>query len=102
MSFLENLFINILSMSTIASALMIIILVIRNFLKNKISLSKLSLLWIIFIIVLIFPINFSSRLSIKNYINIDNDEKIILDISNSYSLEEKQDVNIKEVNNNSR
>lgn len=79
---LESLFINILSMSTIASVVFILILFARKLLRNKISFQKLNLLWIVFILVLIFPINFSSKLSIKNY--IPNSEKVIIDISNVY------------------
>ena len=65
---LNNLFINILSMSTIASIVFIVILFVRQFMKNKIDLKTLSLLWIIFIITLIIPLNFESKISIKNFI----------------------------------
>ena len=79
---LEKVFINILSMSTIASIVFILILFARKLLRNKVTFQKLNLLWIVFILVLIFPINFSSKLSIKNY--IPNSEKVIIDISNVY------------------
>ena len=81
---LENVFVNILSMSTIASIVFILILFARKLLKSKISFQKLNLLWIVFILVLIFPINFSSKLSIKNY--IPNSDKVIIDISNPFYL----------------
>ena len=81
---IEILFMNILSMSTIASIVFLLILIARKCLKNKVSFKKLSLLWIVFIIVLIFPINFSSRLSIKNY--IPDNKTITIDISKTYDF----------------
>lgn len=80
----EILFMNILSMSTIASIVFLLILIARKCLKNKVSFKKLSLLWIVFIIVLIFPINFSSRLSIKNY--IPDNKTITIDMSKTYDF----------------
>lgn len=68
---LETLFINILSMSTIASLVFSIILIARKCIKNKVNQENASLLWIIFMVVLIVPLNFQSHLSIKNFINLD-------------------------------
>ena len=68
---LKILFINILSMSTIASIVFLFISIARKIIKNKVDFEKCSLLWIIFIFVLIIPLNFESKLSIKNYIQID-------------------------------
>ncbi len=68
---LETLFINILSTSTIASILFFIILIARECIKNKVNQENMNLLWIIFMVVLIVPLNFQSYLSIKNFINLD-------------------------------
>lgn len=94
---LQNVFMNILSMSTIASIVFILVLFARKFLKSKISFSKINLLWIIFILVLIFPIKFSSKLSIKNY--IPNPEKVIVDISKSYDLNQVNSELTKNISN---
>ena len=66
---IENLFANILSMSTIASIVFLMTILVRKLIKNKVSSSRLCLLWIIFICTLIFPLKFSSPLSIRNFIN---------------------------------
>lgn len=63
---LNTIFLNVLSISLAATFSFILILFARKFLDKKVDLFKKSLLWIIFIIVLLVPINFSSRLSIKN------------------------------------
>lgn len=68
MIFLEKIFANILSMSTIASFIFILTLCVRYFLKKKLRFSKINLLWIVFICTLIIPIKFSSHLSIKNFL----------------------------------
>ena len=68
---LETLFINILSTSTIASIVFFIILIARKCIKNKVNQENMNLLWIIFMVVLIIPLNFQSHLSIKNFINLD-------------------------------
>ena len=64
--FVNTLFMNVLSMSLAATFSFVLILFARKFLDKKVDVFKKSLLWIIFIIVLLVPINFSSRLSIKN------------------------------------
>ena len=89
---LNALFINILSMSTIASIVFLLILLARKILKNKINISYLSLLWILFILVLIFPINFSSKLSIKNY--LQNDDIKVIDISKNIDILENSKIEI--------
>lgn len=68
---LETLFINILSTSTIASIVFFIILIARKCIKNKVNQENMNLLWIIFMVVLIIPLNFQSHLSIKNFISLD-------------------------------
>lgn len=68
---IESLFINILSMSTIASIVFLLILLTRKCINNKVNKENSSLLWIIFIIVLIIPLKFQSNLSIKNFIKPD-------------------------------
>lgn len=68
---LESLFINIISTSTIASLVFLIILIARKCIKNKVNQENTSLLWIVFMVVLIIPLNFQSYLSIKNFINLD-------------------------------
>ena len=83
---LNALFINILSMSTIASIVFLLILLARKLMKNKVSFEKCSLLWIMFIIVLLIPLNFESKLSIKNY--IDSDEKFALNRTSNYVSDE--------------
>lgn len=83
---IKTIFINILSMSTIASIVFCFILLIRKILDKKIIQKKLSLLWIVFIIVLIFPINFSSKLSIKNYLPNKEVKQTIIDISDTYII----------------
>lgn len=82
---IENLFANVLSMSTIASIVFLMTMLIRKIIKNKISSSKLCLLWIIFICTLIFPLRFSSPLSIKNFIN-HSKNSVIINFTNSYDL----------------
>ena len=78
---LNEIFINILSMSTIASVVFLCILFARKFIKSKVNLKNSSLLWIIFIVVLIIPLNFESQLSIKNFI----------DTNRTYTLTESKD-----------
>ena len=68
MESIESIFLNIFSMSTIAIIIFALILILRSLFKDKISISKSIMLWSIFIIILIFPFNFESRLSIKNYL----------------------------------
>ena len=80
---LESLFINILSMSTIASVVFLIILCARKLIKNKVNIKNSALLWVIFIIVLIIPLNFQSKLSIKNF----------LDTKDSFILTESKEFN---------
>lgn len=63
-----NIFMNIVSMSLAASFCFFMILLMRKNLDKKVDVSKLSLLLVIFIVTLIIPINFSSGLSIKNYL----------------------------------
>lgn len=82
---IENLFANILSMSTIASIVFLMTILVRKFVKNKVSSSRLCLLWIIFICTLIFPLKFSSPLSIRNFIN-HNNSSVIIDLANSYDF----------------
>ena len=81
MSLINVIFTNILSMSTIASIVFIITLAFRKILQNKITSSKQCLLWIVFVCTLIFPINFSSRLSIKNLGYESPKENVIIDFS---------------------
>ncbi len=73
--FLNTIFMNVLSISLAASFSFILILFAREFLDKKVDLFKKSLLWIIFIIVLLIPINFPSKISIKNL--FDNDMEIL-------------------------
>ena len=90
--FVNTLFMNVLSMSLAATFSFVLILFARKFLDKKVDVFKKSLLWIIFIIVLLFPINFSSRLSIKNLISEDSTTfKIITDNIVSYE-QSKEDV----------
>ena len=81
MSLINVIFTNILSMSTMASIVFIITLAFRKILQNKITSSKQCLLWIVFVCTLIFPINFSSRLSIKNLGYESPKENVIIDFS---------------------
>lgn len=71
-----NIFINILSMSLAASFCFGMILLMRKILDKKVEIKNQSLLWIVFIITLIIPINFSSKLSIKNYIKFPDVENL--------------------------
>ncbi len=96
---LEEIFANILSMSTIASLIFVLIMCVRQLLKNKISFSKLNLLWIVFICTLIIPIRFSSPLSIKNFlpeeksisfINLEN----AIEVENTKTENENHIINI--------
>ena len=68
MIFLQEIFSNVLSMSAVASIIFAITMIIRTVAKNKISFSKICLLWIVFICTLIFPMNFKSNISVKNII----------------------------------
>ena len=94
---IKTIFINILSMSTIASIVFCFILFARKVLCKKISQKKLSLLWIVFIIVLIFPINFSSKLSIKNYLPKKEVKQVTLDTSDTYMIPDN--IMISNINN---
>lgn len=87
---IENLFANILSMSTIASIVFLMTILVRKLIKNKVSSSRLCLLWIIFICTLIFPLKFSSPLSIRNFIN-HNKNSVIIDFANSYDFNDNSD-----------
>ena len=91
MSLINVIFTNILSMSTIASIVFIITLAFRKILQNKITSSKQCLLWIVFVCTLIFPINFSSRLSIKNLGYESPKENVIIDFSKTIL---KQKINL--------
>ena len=99
---IENLFANILSMSTIASIVFLMTILVRKFVKNKVSSSRLCLLWIIFICTLIFPLKFSSPLSIRNFIN-HNKSSVIIDLANSYDFNNSDsttyNINVKDSNN---
>lgn len=95
MSLINVIFTNILSMSTIASIVFIITLAFRKILQNKITSSKQCLLWIVFVCTLIFPINFSSRLSIKNLCYESPKENVIIDFSKTYKAE-KEETNLNE------
>ena len=64
--FINTIFMNVLSISLAATFSFILILFARKFLDKKVDVFKKSLLWMIFIIVLLIPINFSSKISIKN------------------------------------
>ena len=82
---IQELFMQILSMSTTASIILFLIMLARKVLKNKVDFSKICLLWIIFIITLIIPITFSSHLSVKNYIKPNIDTQYI-DTNNGYNI----------------
>lgn len=77
----EPIFNKIIYMSLIASFVGISILIIRKSLKNKISPTWISRIWLVFIISLIIPIQIKSPISIYNYIPINED-------SINYSLDE--------------
>ena len=66
--FVATIFMNVISMSLAASFSFILILFARKFINKKVDISMKSLLWIIFIFVLLIPINFPSKLSVKNFI----------------------------------
>ncbi len=68
---LSNIFYKIVYMSLIASIIGTIILIINKIFKNKISPKWKSRLWIIFIIMLIVPINIASKISIYNFLPIE-------------------------------
>lgn len=68
---LPNIFYKIVYMSLIASIIGTIILIINKIFKNKISSKWKSRLWIIFIIMLIVPINIASKISIYNFLPIE-------------------------------
>ena len=53
------------------------------------------MLWIVFVCTLIFPINFSSRLSIKNLGYESPKENVIIDFSKTYKAE-KEETNLNE------
>ena len=79
---IETFFISILSMSTIASIVFFIILFARKIINGKVTLENSILLWVIFIIVLIIPLNFQSRLSVKNF--LDTEESFVLTESKNF------------------
>ena len=91
---LETLFINILSTSTIASLVFLIIMIARKCIKNKVNRENTSLLWIIFMVVLIIPLNFQSHLSIKNFINLDKTYILTESIQLNNEILHKDDVNV--------
>lgn len=91
---LETLFINILSTSTIASIVFLIILIARKCIKNKVSRENTSLLWIVFMVVLIIPLNFQSHLSIKNFINLDKTYVLTESIQLNNEILHENDKNI--------
>lgn len=86
----NTIFLNILSMSLAASFALSMILFARKILDKKVSISKLNLLWIIFMLTLIVPINFSSKISIKNFAGTE-DSMILLNIKNTYDSIGKMD-----------
>ena len=104
---LETLFINILSTSTIASIVFLIILTARKLIKNKVNQEYTSLLWIIFIFALIIPLNFQSHLSIKNFIGIEKNfvlteskqfnKEIISDSADDIKSDEREIIKLQEV-----
>ena len=91
---LELLFIDILSMSTIASIVFLIILIARKCIKDKVNQENTNLLWIIFMIVLFIPLNFQSYLSIKNFVNLDKTYVLTESIQLNNEILHKDDGNI--------
>ena len=91
---LETLFINILSTSTIASIVFLIILFARKCIKNKVNRENMSLLWIIFMVVLIIPLNFQSHLSIKNFFDLEKTYVLTESIQLNNEILHKDDGNI--------
>ena len=79
-----------------------ITMIIRTVAKNKISFSKICLLWIVFICTLIFPMNFKSNISVKNIISekkiisIDKTKTYITDTLEEEN-EEKKSMSIAEI-----
>ena len=91
---LNEIFINILSMSTIASIVFLIILIARKCIKDKVNQENTNLLWIIFMIVLFIPLNFQSYLSIKNFVNLDKTYVLTESIQLNNEILHKDDGNI--------
>ena len=59
-------------MSIISTVIGIVILLIRKLARTQLSSSANYIIWLVFILILIFPISVPSRISIYNYINIED------------------------------
>ena len=69
---IASIFYQILSMSIIASIISLVILLIQKIIKNKFSPKCYYYIWIVFILSLIVPISLPSKISVYNYIDINN------------------------------
>ena len=96
---MEHIFYKIISMSVLASIVGIVIFITKKAIK-KIPVTLSNILWVFFIVLLIFPINISSKISIKNFISLTQEvpmtnNELVLDTQEYTTLkisEEKNNV----------
>ncbi len=96
---MEHIFYKIISMSVLASIVGIVIFITKEAIK-KIPVTLSNILWVFFIILLIFPINIRSKISIKNFISLTQEvpmtnNEVVLDTQEYTTLkisEEKNNV----------
>ena len=96
---MEHIFYKIISMSVLASIVGIVIFITKKAIK-KIPVTLSNILWVFFIVLLIFPINIRSKISIKNFISLTQEvpmtnNELVLDTQEYTTLkisEEKNNV----------
>lgn len=87
---LEPIFYKVVSMAIVASLIGIMILIIKQVLKKKISPKWISRIWLVFIISLIIPIGIKTNFSIYNLIpnNLENIEQTSFSKDKYYEIDE--------------
>ncbi len=85
---INTIFVNVFSMSLVATFSFGLILLARKILDKKVNIQMLSLLWFVFVTVLIVPINFSSIFSYKNFIDLSKNEEREVEINISETIKE--------------
>ena len=86
---LEMIFIRLFKASVNATIIGALIIILKGIFKKKLSTSKSNLLWLLFIILLLFPIEFESKLSLENYVSKYDNLNYTFENLNYSFMEEK-------------
>lgn len=90
---IEPFFYKILSMSIVATLIGFTIILIKNIFKKQITPKWINRIWLIFIISLILPMQFKSKLSIYNYIPLNFQKIENTVIARNEFFKEKKETN---------